>query len=422
MKSAQLLIASGYSRDGGRTAWLAVFSGAMLLLTLGSTFAWKTWQFWTVPAVLPLLTLTLGAFALAAVVSSHLRLLPKAEGLGIMLVVVTLAFVCVVAGVALGRFYYSRSFLLIAYLVSAIWLPLVYYSGAEARRVFLAVIPGGMSEELLNIEQGTWQLLQQPSFPGGCSGVVVDLHHRLEPEWIRFLADCALQRIPVYHAAVVYEAATGRVSLSYLNRGIFEELRPEPIYAACKRWLEIALILGAMPLIIPLCLLLAVTIRLDSSGPILFTQERVGRNGKTFRLFKFRSMRHNPGVNGASFTCNGDGRVTRIGRMIRKIRADELPQLWNVLRGEMSLIGPRPEQVPYASRFAQDIPFYSCRHLLRPGITGWAQINQGYAVSLDETRAKLEYDLYYVKYLSFWLDLMIFLRTLRIILSGFGAR
>ena len=394
----------------------------MLMLTLGSTFAWKTWQFWTVPAVLPLLALTMTAFTLAAVISSRLRLLPKAEGLGIMLVVVTLAFVCVVAGVALGRFYYSRSFLLIAYLVSAIWLPLVYYSSAEARRISLAVIPGGMSEELLGVEQGTWQLLQQPVFPNGCSGVVVDLHHRLEPKWIRFLADCALQRIPVYHAAVVYEAATGKVSLSSLSRGLFEELRPEPIYYACKRWLEIILILATLSLILPLCLLLAGAIRLDTPGPIIFAQERTGRNGRSFRLYKFRSMRHNPDANGASFTHNGDGRVTRVGRIIRKMRADELPQLWNVLRGEMSLIGPRPEQVPYATRFAQEIPFYSCRHLVRPGVTGWAQVNQGYAASLDETRGKLEYDLYYVKYLSFWLDLMIFLRTMRIILSGFGAR
>lgn len=422
MKSPQLLMAAGYSGDGVRTAWLAVFTGALLMLTLSSTVAWKTWQFWTFPGALPLLGLSLLAFSLAAVVSSRLRLLPKAEGVGIMLGVVTLAFICVISAIALGRFYYSRSYLLVAYLFSVVWLPLVYFGGAEARRLKLAVIPGGMTEELLAIEGVDWQLLNRPMFPADCTGIAVDLHQRLDSEWIRFLADCALQRLPVYHAAVVYEAATGRISLSHLRSGLFEELRPDPVYAAGKRFLELLLILALLPVIAPLCLLLAVVIRIDSAGPIIFTQERVGRNGVPFRMYKFRSMRHVLGNNGVSFTSNSDGRVTRVGRIIRKFRADELPQLWNVLKGEMSLIGPRPEQVPYAQRFAQEIPYYSYRHLVRPGLTGWAQVNQGYAADLDETKAKLEYDLYYTKHLSFWLDLMIFLRTLRIVLTGFGAR
>lgn len=422
MKNAQLLLAAGYSRDGGGTAWLAVLGGALLMLTLGSTLAWKTWQFWTVPDILPLVGLSLTAFALAALISSRLRLLPKAEGLGILLGVVTLAFICVVAAIALGRFYYSRSFLLVAYLVAVVWLPLIYFSGAEARKVALAVIPGGMSDELLRVEGGAFHVLQRPHFPGDCSGIAVDLHQRLSPEWIRFLADCALQRIPVYHAAVVFEAATGRVSLSNLNGGVFEELRPEPIYAAAKRWLEVMLVLAALPLVVPLCLILAVVIRFDSSGPVIFSQERRGQNGTSFRLYKFRSMRHDQAPGDVSFTSNGDGRVTRIGRFIRKVRADELPQLWNVIRGDMSLVGPRPEQIPYAMQFDQEIPFYSYRHLVRPGITGWAQVNHGYAADLGETRSKLEYDLYYVKYLSFWLDLIILLRTLRIVLTGFGAR
>ena len=153
-----------------------------------------------------------------------------------------------------------------------------------------------------------------------------------------------------------------------------------------------------------------------------FTQQRIGQRGRPFRMVKFRSMRVDDGQQGARFAGERDDRVTRVGQFIRRARIDELPQFWNVLKGEMSVIGPRPEQVEFVERFEASIPFFGYRHLVKPGITGWAQVHYGYAASEDDTRHKLEYDLYYAKYCSIWLDLVIIFRTFRTILTGDGAR
>ena len=149
---------------------------------------------------------------------------------------------------------------------------------------------------------------------------------------------------------------------------------------------------------------------------------RVGRNGKVFKLYKFRSMVHGLQAPGVHFAQAEDPRITRVGRVLRRTRLDELPQLWNVLRGEMSLIGPRPEQVLFVREFAATIPSYPYRHLVRPGLTGWAQVQQGYADSADSTRIKLSYDLYYVAHYSLALDLLIAAKTCKIVWTGFGAR
>jgi lipopolysaccharide/colanic/teichoic acid biosynthesis glycosyltransferase len=173
----------------------------------------------------------------------------------------------------------------------------------------------------------------------------------------------------------------------------------------------------------PLVALTALAIKLETpAAPVLFWQTRVGRGGRPFRLAKFRSMRPDAEANGVRFATVDDERTTRMGRFIRKRRLDELPQFWNILRGEMSLIGPRPEQVPFVDRFARELPFYGYRHLVEPGITGWAQVSQGYADGCDQTRIKLEYDLYYIHHYSLWLDLLIAARTVRVLLTGFGAR
>jgi len=171
-----------------------------------------------------------------------------------------------------------------------------------------------------------------------------------------------------------------------------------------------------------LALGVALAVRLDSPGPVLFGQDRVGRDGRVFRLWKFRSMVHGLQAPGVHFAQADDPRITRVGRFIRRSRLDELPQLWNVLWGEMSLIGPRPEQVPLVREFATTLPSYPYRHLVRPGLTGWAQVQQGYADSLEGTRLKLSYDLYYVTHYSLALDLLIAAKTLHILVSGKGAR
>ena len=148
----------------------------------------------------------------------------------------------------------------------------------------------------------------------------------------------------------------------------------------------------------------------------------MGKGGKPFIQYKFRSMWHDPGRNGASFTSRDDERVVPAARILRRFRLDELPQLWNVMKGDLSLVGPRPEQVEFVDRFNRTIPFYSQRHLIRPGITGWAQVNYGYADGEADTIQKLAYDLFYVKHMSPWLDLEILGRSFWTVLSGFGAR
>jgi lipopolysaccharide/colanic/teichoic acid biosynthesis glycosyltransferase len=210
--------------------------------------------------------------------------------------------------------------------------------------------------------------------------------------------------------------------LSHDADQIAEQCSPPPLYSAVKQIVDIALVIGTLFFTVPLMALIALLIRLDSAGPAFFWQERVGKAGTRFRMVKFRTMYTGREQEMPKFAVAEDHRITRLGRFLRRFRLDEMPQIWNVLRGEMSLVGPRPEQAPFAEKFALEIPLYPCRHLVKPGITGWAQVNHGYASGHEETRTKLAYDLYYVKRYSFWLDFLVMLRTLPTIISGYGAR
>ncbi len=173
----------------------------------------------------------------------------------------------------------------------------------------------------------------------------------------------------------------------------------------------------------PLMLLTAVLIKLDSPGPVLYSQERVGKNGRTFRVYKFRSMRTDAERDGPVWASReGDARTTRVGRVIRKIRVDEIPQFWNILKGEMNFVGPRPERPHFVRQLAEEIPFYEQRHLIPPGLTGWAQIKYPYGASIEDARQKLQYDLYYIKNQSLVLDAVIIFETVKTILFGRGAR
>jgi exopolysaccharide biosynthesis polyprenyl glycosylphosphotransferase len=229
--------------------------------------------------------------------------------------------------------------------------------------------------------------------------------------------------MPTYHATTVYESLTGRVALAHVCERYPGSFEADAGNDSSKRALDLVLLVLLAPLLLPLMLLVALAVKIDApKEPILFCQERVGLGGRTFCMLKFRSMRSDAAAKGAQYARPRDARVTRVGHFIRKYRLDELPQMWNVLRGEMSLIGPRPEQVPFVEEYARDLPFYRCRHLVRPGITGWAQVNQGYTADALETRVKLEYDLYYIRHHSLWLDLLIVIKTVGVIFTGYGAR
>jgi hypothetical protein len=200
------------------------------------------------------------------------------------------------------------------------------------------------------------------------------------------------------------------------------EIDNDPSYDRAKRLLDVVTVIAFAPLWLPLAAGVALAVRFDSKGPALYSQPRVGRDGEVFTLWKFRSMVHGLQAPGVHFAKAEDPRITRIGRLLRRSRLDELPQLFNVLMGHMSLIGPRPEQTAFVRDFAANIPSYPYRHLVRPGLTGWAQVQQGYADSADTTRIKLSYDLYYVAHYSLALDLLIAAKTVKTVCTGFGAR
>jgi lipopolysaccharide/colanic/teichoic acid biosynthesis glycosyltransferase len=172
----------------------------------------------------------------------------------------------------------------------------------------------------------------------------------------------------------------------------------------------------------PIAIITAILIKLESRGPIFYRQERVGKNGRTFSLMKFRSMRIDAEKDGPVWAKTEDERTTRVGRIIRKIRVDEIPQFWNILRGDMNFVGPRPERPHFIAQLAEEIPFYEQRHLVAPGLTGWAQIKYPYGASIEDAKQKLEYDLYYLKNQSITLDATIMFETIKTILLGRGGR
>ena len=339
---------------------------------------------------------------------------------------VTSTFFLAFAVVLAGRLPYARSVLLVGYGLSLAWFYAGYFLGRRYRQMKVAALPSAKCRVLQSTSNIEVRHLHEPSLGGiRFDAVIADLHSdELGPEWQRFLAECILAKLPVYHVRRVREAMTGRVEIDRLSENDVGALLPSPIYSAIKRLIDVVGVLLLAPVALPIILLVALAIRLDSPGPALFAQNRVGQRDRDFRIYKFRSMRVNTKSTRAKprETADGDTRITRVGRFIRKARLDELPQLWNVLKGDMSLIGPRPEMREFIDRFYDRIPFYIYRHVVKPGITGWAQVSQGATNSLAEAEVKLQYDLYYIKHFSFWLDVLIVFKTLRVLVTGWGAR
>lgn len=350
-------------------------------------------------------------------------------------VVVPIVIICFLSlsGVLLAtRSYYSRTYVAVAFGITLAWALLRFYVRRKDRSTVLAVVPLGETAMLASVPRVRFVQIESPVLDPLLSatgrdrarvdGVVADLHAHLDATWTRFLADCAMRQIPVYHAASVYEAATGRVSLDHFSEIHLTGAESQPLFGPVKRMMDIGLCVLLLPLLLPIMLAAALIIRLDSKGPALFTQDRVGQGGRVFRMIKFRTMRHEPAGGVARFAAKNDDRITRVGAWLRRTRIDELPQLWNILKGDMSLVGPRPEQVAFVAQFEREIPFYGLRHFVRPGVTGWAQIGSGYASDLRATIEKLEHDFYYVKYRSLALDMYILYRTMKTVVTGSGAR
>lgn len=241
----------------------------------------------------------------------------------------------------------------------------------------------------------------------------------------RELLQCKLAGIRIYDEAQFWERHLGRINLEALTSdwmAFADGFSSGRAAEAMRRVADVTLSLGLMLFTLPLMAMVAVAIKLDSPGPVIYRQQRIGLRGRTFTLCKFRSMRNDAEIGGARWASRRDPRVTRVGAFIRTARIDELPQLLNVLRGEMSFVGPRPERPLFVEELARVIPFYNDRAHVKPGITGWAQVNFPYGASVEDARQKLSYDLYYVKNRSIFLDVLILLATVRVILFQEGAR
>ncbi|MEZ5352099.1 MAG: sugar transferase [Bryobacteraceae bacterium] len=256
--------------------------------------------------------------------------------------------------------------------------------------------------------------------------VVVGLLERRQRMPVQDLLDVNFSGIQVEYAATMFETIFGRVSAQNLRPSqlIFSrELGPRPATLRLQRIYSFVIALIGLVLAAPVMVLVAILVRLTSPGPALYSQKRVGFHGAPFSIYKFRSMRQDAEAKtGAVWATKGDPRITPFGRFLRKTRLDELPQLFNVLRGEMSVVGPRPERPEFVEELSSKIPFYRQRHFVKPGITGWAQINHKYGDTIEDTITKLEYDLYYLKNLSPALDLYIMFHTAKTMLLTRGAQ
>ncbi len=254
--------------------------------------------------------------------------------------------------------------------------------------------------------------------------IAIDLRAILSEPMAQYLSSCDVAGYTIRPFSSIYEEHTGRVPLVHLSEGweISAPLLEVAHWLPGKRILDVALTLATAVLWVPLGLLVVAYVKLIDPGFSVFRQDRVGINGRVFTMYKFRTMDLDAEKEGARFATEDDPRLIRGGSTLRKLRIDEIPQLWNVLKGDMSLVGPRAEQVPFVADFRREIPFYDHRHMVRPGITGWAQVNYGYADDQADTIEKLTYDLYYIKHMSPVMDLRIFSKSIWTVLTGAGAR
>ena len=291
---------------------------------------------------------------------------------------------------------------------------------------FIDPDPARVGESLLNPGiVGTLEDIPQIIRSHSVDRVVVSLADARGRLPMDRLLEMKLDGVSFSHLANVYEEYTGKIAVENLRPSwlIFSEgFRKSGKLKALKRATDILVAASGLVLTSPIMLAVAVAVRFTSAGAVLFTQQRVGLNGKVFKLYKFRSMREDAEAEtGAVWATPGDARITAVGRFLRKTRLDELPQFWNVLRGDMSLVGPRPERPEFVQQLTTQIAFYGQRHVVKPGLTGWAQVRYSYGASVEDALQKLQYDLFYAKNMSMGLDMFILFKTVQTVLLQRGT-
>ena len=292
-----------------------------------------------------------------------------------------------------------------------------YFPGPNEKQ---STVPAG---DCLSTEQSLTQTARRL----GVDEIIVALTERRSGSMpLRELLDCKLAGVRVFDVTTYFERMLGQIRVDFVNAGwlIFGDGFNQGFYrTAIKRVFDILCSLVLIVLAAPLMLATALAIKLESQGPIFYRQERVGASNKTFKVSKFRSMRTDAEKDGKPrWAAAKDDRVTRVGNIIRLLRIDELPQLFNVLSGDMSLVGPRPERPFFVEQLTNEIPYYAVRHSIKPGVTGWAQVRYKYGSTIEDSQEKLQYDLYYVKNHSLFLDCVILFETVGVVLTGKGAR
>lgn len=351
---------------------------------------------------------------------------PGSTSFGQIVTSLLVPYLSVIAILFVSRLDYSRSFYSFSMVSCAFALTMLWVYQRRNCRPVVHLVPG--SDFPLRHPQIKVVPLANASLPAGRNAIVAaDFRSELAPAWEKLLLDAAMAGIPVYHVKQLQESILGKVEIEHLSENSFGALLPNLAYLRFKRIVDLVSTLLTLPFAVPIILLVALAIKIDGGGRIFFVQERMGFRGQSFKMLKFRTMRELPeGGTGCdrtrAMTAHDDPRITRLGRFLRRYRLDELPQIFNVLKGDMSWIGPRPEATPLSSWYREEIPFYAYRHLVRPGITGWAQVNQGHVTDVTDVRQKLHYDFYYIKYFSPWLDALIVLQTARALLVGNGAK
>ncbi|MGE0457320.1 MAG: sugar transferase [Bauldia sp.] len=352
----------------------------------------------------------------------RITIYPGARGPAYVFPVFTVAYAAVIVVFFFARFDYSRFQFLLSFILAVGWYLVVFRVERRLIRPNYLLLPFGAAGQMMRLGGAEWRVAQTPrEIPNGVTAVVADLRADLSDDWERMLANAALRGLPVYHFKQLSESLTGRVEIEHLSENNLGSLLPSSLYLRFQRVGDILLAILTLPVTMPILLLGILSVKLCDRGPVFFTQERMGYRGKVFRIVKLRTMCVNAAASGA-FTKDGDPRVTSVGRFLRKMRVDELPQIWNILRGDMSWIGPRPEALELSQWYERQIPFYRYRHIVRPGITGWGAVNQGNVAEVAEATTKLQYDFYYIKNFGLWLDLLIMAKTIRTVLTGFGSK
>lgn len=414
---------------------LVLLAGSVVfssLILFGTPWPWDAQQ--VGPQVLPML-----GFVMLAALGASSVVLPMASpgvrrpsyGRGLAVVMITLSAVALM--VLATRIYFSRSLLLAT---MGVWaMTVIAHRVARRRRPWIEPMvvfsaDRDMVNELRNAPHAEVRAVvdptstpdQRPLDPG--ITLVVDMAAAQSPEVARLVSGHDLAGRVVKPLASVYEEHTERVPLPRL----VEDWQMTTTLHRVRNWLwgkrlfDLSAVVLTLPVWIVLWAAVALAVKMSSPGPVLFRQKRVGRGGRPFVMYKFRTMRSDAESDGPRFAEVNDPRLVRGGAILRRYRLDEIPQLWNVIIGDMSLVGPRAEQAPFVDRFAREIPFYALRHLLRPGVTGWAQINAAYAADLEGTVRKLTYDLYYIKHVSPILDLRILWSSVWTVMTGSGSR